>query len=110
MQCGFHAYMESWGLAINHPYFTQTNQEGVFQIEKIPPGTYTVMVWHPVVKAGKGLTYDITIEPNKTTTLNVSIEAPRGRLYVNQIEENPRFGLSLMGKQKIIPSVELQSY
>ncbi len=110
MQCGFHAYMESWGLAINHPYFDQTTKDGRFEIGDIPPGDYRVMVWHPVIKAGKGQFYDVTIKPNGSTSLDISLDAPRGRLYVNQIEENPRFGISLMGDQEIIPSVELQTY
>jgi len=110
MQCGFHAYMESWGMVVDHPYVALTDQEGKFSISEIPPGTYTVTVWHPVVKAGRELEYEVTIQPNQNTTLNLEIEAPRGRIYTNQLEDNPRFGLSLMGETKIIPSVELQTY
>ena len=28
MQCGFHAYMESWGLAVTNPYFAKTDAAG----------------------------------------------------------------------------------
>ena len=54
--------------------------------------------------------YDVTIEPKQSTTLNVEISAPKGRLYANQLEENPRFELSVMGGTKIVPSLELQTY
>ena len=27
MQCGFHAYMESWGLAVDNPYYQLTESE-----------------------------------------------------------------------------------
>jgi hypothetical protein len=39
MQCGFHAYMESWGLAMENPYYALTDQDGRFEIGDIPPGT-----------------------------------------------------------------------
>ncbi len=110
MQCGIHGYMESWALVINHPYYALTDEHGRFTIDDIPPGSYKAVVWHPVVKAGRGMEYDVTIEPKQSTTLNVEISAPKGRLYANQLEENPRFELSLVGGTKIVPSVELQTY
>lgn len=106
MQCGFHAYMESWGLAVDHPYVSKTDREGRFTITDIPPGTYKVTAWHPLIKE----TFTITIEPNQTTTLEVTMEAPKGRLYATESMDNPRFGTELLGDRKIVPSVELQTY
>ncbi len=110
MQCGFHAYMESWAYVVDHPYIALTDENGRYSIEGIPPGTYQALVWHPVAKAGKGIEFEVTIQPNQASTLDVSIDAPKGRLYANQLEKNPRFGLDLMGNSEIIPSVELQKY
>jgi hypothetical protein len=39
MQWAFHAYMESFGLAMEKPYYALTNQDGRFEIADIPPGT-----------------------------------------------------------------------
>jgi len=64
MQCGFHAYMESWGLAVNHPYYVLSSQDGRYAISDIPPGTYKVMVWHPLLNQE----FDVTIEPGQATT------------------------------------------
>ena len=50
MQCGFHAYMESWGIAVDNPYFTFTTETGSYEITGIPPGTYRLRAWHPSVK------------------------------------------------------------
>lgn len=110
MQCGFHAYMESWGLAVDHPYYAVTDQEGRFEIGDIPPGTYKVVVWHPMINGGNGEEYEVSIRSKATTTLAAEIVAPTGRLYTNQMEENPRFGLGIMGDTQIIPSVEKQTY
>ena len=104
MQCGFHAYMESWGLAVDHPYYVLSGQDGHYSIANIPPGSYKAMAWHPLLSQE----FDVTIEPGKTTTLDVKFDAPKGRLYANEIEENPRFGLELLGDVTIDPIVEKQ--
>jgi Polysaccharide lyase family 4, domain II len=110
MQCGFHAYMESWGLVIDHPYYAVTDKEGHFKIGDIPPGTYKVVVWHPMIRGGSGEEYKVTIKSKETTMLMADIHAPTGRLYANQMEDNPRFGLGIMGDTQIVPSVEKQTY
>ncbi|MGB0910029.1 MAG: carboxypeptidase-like regulatory domain-containing protein [Nitrospirales bacterium] len=106
MQCGFHAYMESWGLAVKNPYFAISGKAGQFTISDIPPGTYHGMVWHPMLTKE----FDVTIEPNGKATLDIQFDAPKGRLYANEIEETPRFGMELLGNSTIEPIVELQTY
>jgi hypothetical protein len=108
MQCGFHAYMESWGLAVDNPYYAVTGKDGRFEISEIPPGTYRVVVWHPQIGGAKE--YSVTIEPKSLSRLDVKIDAPTGRLYANEAVENPRFGLGIMGDVQIVPTLEKQSY
>ncbi len=62
MQCGFHAYMESWAMAVNNPYYALTDENGAFSIENIPPGTYQLVVWHP--QTGPGITKMVTVQPD----------------------------------------------
>jgi len=107
MQCGFHAYMESWGVAVDDPYYAVTDQAGRFEITDIPPGTYRVTVWHPLAGTKE---HEITIEPKGKTALHVKMDAPTGRLYANEAVENPRFGLGLMKGQPILPTLERQQY
>ena len=104
MQCGFHAYMESWGLAVDHPYYVLSGQDGHYSIADIPLGIYKAMAWHPLLSQE----FDVMIEPGKTTTLDITFDAPKGRLYANEVEENPRFGLELLGDVTINPIVEKQ--
>jgi len=108
MQCGFHAYMESWGLAVDNPYYAVTGRDGHFEIADIPPGSYNVVVWHPQIGGAKE--YKVAIEPKGKATLDVRIDAPTGRLYANEAMENPRFGLGMMGDAKIVPTLEKQDY
>jgi hypothetical protein len=108
MQCGFHAYMESWGLAVDHPYYAVTDKEGRFAIDEIPPGTYQVTIWHPQI--GGSRHHEVTIEPNGHATLDAKLGAPSGRLYANEAVDNPRFGLGMMGSVEIVPTLERQAY
>ena len=76
MQCGFHAYMESWAMAVNNPYYALTDSNGKFTIENIPPGTYQLVVWHP--QTGPGVTKMVTIQPDGKLVEQLSLLAPKG--------------------------------
>ena len=62
------------------------------------------MAWLPLLSQE----FDVTIKPGKTTTLDFTFDAPTGRLYANEMEENPRFGLELLGDVTINPIVKRQ--
>ena len=106
MQCGFHAYMESWGFAVANPYYALTDTHGSYAIADIPPGVWRVQVWHPMVSKE----YTVTINPGETADLPIEIKAPTGRLYANEVSEGTRFGMELIGESTIKPSVERQTY
>jgi hypothetical protein len=110
MQCGFHAYMESWALVVDHPYFTITDQDGRFAIGDIPPGTYTATIWHPYVREPYEQT--VTIKPKEATSIAFNVIAPTGRLYANQMVENAyvRYTITEDTQSQIKPTLELQKY
>lgn len=110
LQCGFHAYMESWALVVDHPYYAITGQDGRFEIGDIPPGTYKVTIWHPYVRE----TYErtVTIKPKGQATLDFKVTAPTGRLYANQMVENAyvRYTITEDVQSQIVPTLEKQAY
>lgn len=107
MQCGFHAYMESWAIAVDNPYYTVTDASGQFVIEGIPPGTYTLAVWHPHIKHIVRRT--VTIEPNQTLPAHVEMPAPAGQREIYRVVEHPRFTAEILGRPiDIIPVVQHQ--
>lgn len=110
MQCGFHAYMESWALVIDHPYYAITDQDGKFEITDIPPGTYKATIWHPYLH--DSYTQTVTVKPKGTEAVEFKVAAPTGRLYANQMVENAfiRYTITEEVQSQIIPSVEKQKY
>ena len=41
-----HVWMTSWVWVTQNPYATVTNANGEFSFDGVPPGTYTVVLWH----------------------------------------------------------------
>lgn len=107
MQCGFHPYMFSWGVVVDNPYYAITTEDGRFEIDDIPPGTYTVTVWHAGMK--QYLDREVTVAPNGTVSVNFEYQSPSGRRSVHEMHDNPHFGLEILGEGvEITPSLRLQ--
>ena len=107
MQCGFHAFMESWAMAVNNPYYALTDANGKFSIDHIPPGTYQLVVWHP--QTGPGVTKMVTVLPKATMVEGLSLPAPKGNRSAYKVMDNPRFGPETLGYAvEINPLVEQQ--
>lgn len=110
MQCGFHAYMESWALVVDHPYYAITDQEGKFEIGDVPPGTYKATIWHPYLR--EAYEQVVTVKPKETAAVEFKVAAPTGRLYANQMVENAfvRYTITEAVQSQIVPTVEKQAY
>ena len=107
MQCGFHAYMESWAMAVNNPYYALTDENGKFSLEQVPPGTYQLVVWHP--QTGPGMSKMVNVNPDGKVTEQLSLPAPKGDRSAYKVVDNPRFGPESRGRSiEIDPFVEHQ--
>lgn len=40
-------WMEAWIHVFDHPYFAMSARAGTFALDSIPPGRYSLAVWHP---------------------------------------------------------------
>ncbi len=38
--------MNAWLVVAEHPYYALTDASGSFKITAVPPGTYTIQLWH----------------------------------------------------------------
>jgi hypothetical protein len=72
--CDVHRWMIAYVGVVTNPYFAVTDPSGGFEIRKVPPGTYTLRVWHErfgeqstsvIVKAGGTTSAALTYQGNK---------------------------------------------
>jgi hypothetical protein len=71
VSCPIHLWMNGYALFFSHPYFAVT-KAGAARIEGVPPGTYTLVVWHE----GTSSTFDSSIKlaPPQTARIPVKVE------------------------------------
>jgi plastocyanin len=62
-KCDVHPWMDAYILVTDHPYFTTTGKGGTFTLAGVPPGTYTLEVWHPFLGTK---TAKVTVTAGKT--------------------------------------------
>jgi hypothetical protein len=110
MQCGFHAYMESWGLAVTNPYFAKTDEQGRFRMTDVPPGTYKLVVWHPYIRTV--IEQTVRIGPKGSVEANFTVPAPTGRLYANEVMDHPyvRYNVPEDTQKEINPMLKKQGH
>ena len=74
MICGMHEFMQTWGYRVQNPYYSQTEIDGNYKIDNIPPGEYKVTAWHYLMKrhsrkikiaAGQTINIDFEFNANK---------------------------------------------
>jgi plastocyanin len=67
VKCNVHPWMHSYVAVFKHPYFAVTGKDGSFNLESLPPGTYTIEAWHE--KLGT-VTQKITVGTNETKSID----------------------------------------
>jgi plastocyanin len=70
--CNVHAEMSAYVVVAETPYFTRTEKDGKFFLKDVPPGKYTLKVWHARAKAAA-----IPIEVDGATLTVPQIELKR---------------------------------
>lgn len=46
LRCDVHNFMRAAIFVASNPYYAVTDEEGKFAIDDVPPGTYTINIWH----------------------------------------------------------------
>lgn len=49
LTCDRHDFMENWLYLAHNPYYAISDETGHFSIDRIPPGDYILVAWHPVL-------------------------------------------------------------
>jgi hypothetical protein len=69
VKCDIHPWMNAYVAVVDHPYFAVTGPDGSFELPDLPPGSYTIEVWHEKFGA---MEQAITIGDNETKALEFS--------------------------------------
>ena len=70
--CNVHAEMSAYVVVTETPYFAVTGKDGKFILKDVPPGNYTVKVWHEKAKSTA-----VPVEVSGTTVNVPAIELKR---------------------------------
>ena len=67
VKCNIHDWMHSFIGVTDNPYFAVSKDDGTFKIENLPPGTYTLGVWHEKLGVQE---QTISVSPKSDTPAN----------------------------------------
>jgi plastocyanin len=67
-----HTWMHAYLFVGENPYAAVTGVDGQFSIDQVPPGTYTVRVWHELFGS---LERSVTVQAGKTATVDFALPA-----------------------------------
>ena len=71
-KCNVHSWMDAYVGVVEHPYFAVTDAGGRFSLPQLPPGTYTIEIWHERLGTQ---TQQVTIAAQETKDLTFSLKA-----------------------------------
>jgi plastocyanin len=67
-----HTWMHAYLFIAEHPYHAVTDASGHFALDQVPPGTYTIAVWHELLGSRE---QKVTVAPGQTTTVDFELQA-----------------------------------
>ncbi len=70
-KCDVHPWMTGYIVVTDNPYFAVTGDDGSFELKNVPPGKYTVEIWHE--KYGSQ-PQEITVADGKPTDLKAEFK------------------------------------
>jgi plastocyanin len=68
--CRIHPEMEAFIVVLQNPFFAVSDKDGHYEVDDIPPGQYTVGVWHPKLK---GPAKPVTVAAGKPVTVDFAL-------------------------------------
>jgi plastocyanin len=69
--CNIHPQMISFVLVLENGAFTETEEDGKFILENIPPGRYTINAWKPKTQR---VSKEIEVSPGQETVINFELK------------------------------------
>jgi plastocyanin len=93
VKCNQHPWMKANIGVLKHPLYAVSGENGAFEIKGVPPGTYTVALWHE--RYGEK-TQSVTVGAKETKTQDFTVDASAGKT-------------ASLGLLEVMPAIELPS-
>lgn len=74
VRCQQHPWTRAYLAVFDHPYFAVTENDGKFKIDSLPPGQYTVNIWHEGMK--QPMSQKVQIAAGGEAKLDTAIKLP----------------------------------
>lgn len=74
VKCDVHPWMQSYVAVMSHPYFAVTDEDGRFEIDNLPAGTYELEAWHERLGTQ---TATVTVDDDGSATSDFSFAPPQ---------------------------------
>ena len=71
VKCNIHHWMRAYIGVVDYPFFAVSKQDGSFTIAGLPPGRYTIGLWHESLGTQE---QDVTVLPHENTIANVTFK------------------------------------
>ena len=71
VKCNIHPWMKAYVGVVSHPYFTVTGEDGSFELNDLPPGDYTIQVWHEKYGTQE---QQVTVAPQESQEIEFGFE------------------------------------
>jgi plastocyanin len=68
--CNVHPEMEGYVVVVETPYFAVSEKDGSYTIKDVPPGKYTLKIWHEKLK-GKDVEIEVPGKGNVTADFEI---------------------------------------
>jgi plastocyanin len=72
LTCDAHGWMSGVAVVMDHPYYAKTDSSGAFELKDVPPGEYTLKVWHETLGEK---TEKVKVEAGKDATVSFKLAA-----------------------------------
>ena len=70
VRCDIHPFMRASIHVFGHPYFTISDSSGKFELTRVPPGTYRLVMWHEILGMRE---QPITVPAEGDVTLEIEL-------------------------------------
>ncbi len=74
VKCNVHSWMHAYIGVVDHPYFAVSGPGGAFELRNVPPGDYTVAVWHEKLGDQEK---SVHVAPSSSVTVDFRFEKGR---------------------------------